>query len=85
MFGAVKLPKNIDIEEYKYPGFGIGFDRKFSIGNGFCRNCIIFGVDMRFTVHVNNMKKDILIPFEGPAEGLDGTTLTAEKNSINFF
>ena len=54
MFGAVKLTKNIDIDEYKYSGYGIGFDRKgtFSIGNGFGRNYIIFGVEMSSSVYV---------------------------------
>ena len=36
-------------------------------------------------VHVDDNKKDILILGQGPAEGLDDTTLTAEKDySINF-
>ena len=46
---------------------------------------IIFGVDMSSSVHVENKKKDILILGEGPTQGLDDTTLTAEKKrSINF-
>ena len=81
LFSAVSLTKNVDIDEYKYSGYRIGFDRKgkFSVGNGFGRNCIIFGVDMGFSEHVDNKKKDILILVEGPTQGLDGTTLTAEK------
>ena len=40
---------------------------------------------MAFSVHVDNKKKDDLILGEGPTQGLDGTTLTAEKlYSINF-
>ena len=40
---------------------------------------------MSSSVHVDNKKKDILILGEGPTQGLDGTTLTEEKNySINF-
>ena len=40
---------------------------------------------MSSSVHVNNKKKDILILGEGPTQGLDDTTLTAEKKySINF-
>ena len=35
---------------------------------------------MSFSVHVNNKKKDILILGEGPIQGLDDATLTAEKN-----
>ena len=39
---------------------------------------------MSSSVHVENKKKDILILGEGPAQGLDDTTLTAEKKySIN--
>ena len=40
---------------------------------------------MSSSVHVDNKKKDILILGEDPTQGLDGTTLTAEKKySINF-
>ena len=28
LFGAVKLTKNVDIDEYKYSEYGIGLDRK---------------------------------------------------------
>ena len=51
--------KNNDIDKYKYSGYGIGFDRKgmFSVGYGFGRNCIIFGLDMSSSVHVDNKKK----------------------------
>ena len=35
--------------------------------------------------HVDNKKKDISILGKGPTQGLDGTTLTAEKlHSVNF-
>ena len=48
LFGAVKLTKHADVDQYKYSGYGIGFDRKGffsdpSGGNG--RNVICFGVD----------------------------------------
>ena len=40
---------------------------------------------MSSSVHVDNKEKDILILYEGPAQGLDDTTLTAEaKYPINF-
>ena len=80
MLGAVKLTKNPDIDKCKYSGYGIGFDRKgkFSFGNGFGRNLIISGSDMSCSVHVDN-EKNILILGEGPIQGLDDTTLTAEK------
>ena len=87
MFSAVKLTKNPDIDKYKYSGYGVGFDRKgkFSFGDGFGRNVIIFGVEMSSSVHVDNNKKDILILGEGITQGLDDTALTTEKKySINF-
>ena len=91
LFGAVSLTKHADIDQYKYSGYGIGFDRKaeFSFGNGFDngfgRNCIIFGVDMSSSVHVDNKKKKFLILGKGPTQRLAGTILTAEKlYLINF-
>ena len=59
LFGAVSLTKHADIDQYKYSGYGIGFDRKgeFSFGtNGFGRNVILFGADMSSSVHANNKK-----------------------------
>ena len=36
-------------------------------------------------MHIDNKEKDILIPGEGPTQGLDDTTLTAEAiYPINF-
>ena len=40
---------------------------------------------MSSCVHIDNENKDIFILGEGPTQGLDDTTLTAEaKHSINF-
>ena len=45
---------------------------------------MIFEVDMSSSAHVGNNGKDILIVGEGPTQGLDNTTLTAEaKSPIN--
>ena len=60
LFGAVSLTKHVDIDQYKYSGYGIGFDRKgeFSFGsNGFGRNVIILGADISSSAHANNKKK----------------------------
>ena len=82
LFGEVTLTKNVDIDEYKYSGYGIEFDRKgeFSFDDGFGGIVIIFGVDMSSSVYIDNKKKDILILGEGPTQELDGIRLTAEKN-----
>ena len=60
LFGAVTLTKNVNIDRYGYSGYGIGFDRKGSFsfsGGGYGQNVLIFGVDMSFSVHVDNKKK----------------------------
>ena len=88
LFGSLKLTKNPDPDKYKYSGYIIGFDSRsqFSWTYGSMgRNIIIFGVDMSSSVHVGNKGKDILILGEGPIQGLDDTTLTAEATyPINF-
>ena len=87
LFGAVTLTKNVDIEKYRYSGYGIGFDRRSSFSfpsGGFGQNVIIFGADMSSSIHIDNKKKDILVLERGPTQGLE-STLTAEKMySINF-
>ena len=86
-FGAVSLTKHANIDQYKYSGYSIGFDRKaeFSFGNEFGGNCIIFGADMSSSVHVDKKEKDVLIPGKCPPQRLDGTELTAEKlHSTNY-
>ena len=87
LFGAVGLTKHIDIDEYKYPGYGIGFDRKgeFSFGrNGFGRNIIILVADVS-SVHANYRTKNILVLGKDFIQELDNTVIYAEKlYSINF-
>ena len=58
LFGAVSLTKHVDVDQYKYCGYGIGFNRKgeFSFDNVFSRKCIIFRKDMSSSVHANNKK-----------------------------
>ena len=88
LFGSVKLTKNTDLDKYKYPGYDIGFDSRseFLFADGsYRKNVIIFGADMSSSEHVDNKGTDILIFGEGPTQGLDDTTLTAEaKYAINF-
>ena len=61
LFGAVvTLTKNADIDKYGYSDYGIGFDRRgsfsFPVG-GFAQNILVFGVDMSFSVHIDNKKR----------------------------
>ena len=50
------MTKNVDIDQYKYSGYGIGFDRKgkFSFYNGYGRNVIIFGAYISSSPHIDN-------------------------------
>ena len=60
LFGAVSLTKNANISKCKYSCYGIGFERRSSFllpGDGFGRNVLIFGADMRSSVHVDNKKR----------------------------
>ena len=60
LFGAVSLTKSNDIDQYKFSGYSIGFNRKeeFPLGsNGFGRNVIILGADISSSVHANIKKK----------------------------
>ena len=56
MFGAAELTKHHDIDQYKYSGYGIGFDRKWisSLSNEIGRNLINFRVDMSSSPHIDS-------------------------------
>ena len=59
---------------------------EFSLADGSLgKNVIIFEADMSSPVHIVNKNKDISFLGEGPTQGSDDTTLTAEAQySINF-
>ena len=82
LFGAVNLTKNTDSDKYKYFWYGIGFDVNgilLSDGSGFGKNVIIIGTDMISSAHIDNRKKRYLDSCKGPTQGLDITTLIADK------
>ena len=86
MFGAVRLTKNADIDNYGYSGYGIGFDRRgrFSFPVcGFGSNVIIFGVDTSYSINADIKKKDILVLGKGPRQGLEHTRTAEKMYSIN--
>ena len=81
------MPKNDDIDKYKYSGYGIGFNRHGSFsfsGTGLGKNVIIFGVDMSSSRKIDNRKKDILILGKTPTQGLEHTLSAEKMYSINF-
>ena len=88
LFGAMQITKNADISKYKYKGYGICFDEgdsfsKGNISNG--KNVLIFGVDESSLVHANNKANNIYVMGDLFVQGINDTTLYAEKiYSQNF-
>ena len=88
LFGAMQITKNADTSKYKYKVYGICFDEGglFSIENiNDGRDVIIFGVHENSVIHSNNKANNIFIMGDGFAQGINDTTLYAEKMySRNF-
>ena len=89
LFGGVKITKNAaDTSKHKYERYRICFDEggTFSIGNiNNGRNVLIFGVHENSVTHSNNKANNIYIIGDGFVQGINDTTLYAEKiYSQNF-
>ena len=89
LFGDVKITKNAtDTSKHKYEGYGICFDEggtfnKGNISNG--RNVLIFGVHENSLTHATNKANNIYIIGDLFVQGINDTTLYAEKvYSQNF-
>ena len=88
LFGAVKVTKNSDVLKNKYEIYGICFDEggtftKGNISNG--KNVKIFGADMSFSIHANNRANNIYVLGDFLVQGVNGTSIYAEKiYSENF-
>ena len=89
LFGGVKITKNAtDTSQHKYEGYGICFDEggtfsKGNISNG--KNVLIFGVHENSLVHANNKANNIYVMGDLFVQGINDTTLYAEKiYSQNF-
>ena len=83
LFGGVKITKTApDTSKHKCKGYGICFDEggMFSMGNiNDGRNVLIFGVHESSLVHKNNKENNIFIIGDGFVQGINDTTLYAEK------
>ena len=88
LLGAMEITKNADTSKYNYKGYGICFDEggTFSMGNiNNGRNVLIVGVDESSVVHLNNKANNIYVMGDGIMQGINTTTLHAEKiYSQNF-
>ena len=95
LFGPSQITKNTDNSKNNYKGYGICFDERSQFGhtttegsrahttNG--RNVLIFGVDMSFSVHATNRANNIYVTGDGLTQGINDTTLYAEKNYYRNF
>ena len=82
----LNLTKDVDIDQYKYSRYDIGFDKKwfFSIGDEVYRNVIIIGVDMSSSSNIDSKKKDVLILGKGSTQELEHTLTAKKLYSVNF-
>ena len=83
LFAGVKITRNAtDTSKHKYEGYGICFDEggtfsKGGISNG--RNVLIFGVHENYLLHANNKANNIYVMGDVFVQGINDTTLYAEK------
>ena len=96
LFGAMQITKNAtDYDKNNYKGYGICFDERSEFGHTItegglahtadARNVLIFGADMRFSVHATNRANNIYLMGTGLTQGINDTTIYAEKNFYQNF
>ena len=96
LFGAMQITKNAtDSDKNNYKGYGICFDERSEFGHTItegghahtrdARNILIFGADMSFSVHKINRANHIYLMGTGLTQGINDTTIYAEKNFYRNF
>ena len=92
----MQITKNAtDSDKNNYKGYGICFDERSQFGhtiteNGVtytsnCRNVLIFGADMSFSVHATNKANHIYLMGDELTQGINDTTIYAEKKYFKNF
>ena len=88
LFGAMQITKNADTSKYNYKGYGICFDEGAQFGFAHttnARNVLIFGANMSSNTHTTNRVNHIYVMGRGFAQGINDTTIYAEKNFYRNF
>ena len=96
LFGAMQITKNAtDRDKNNYKRYGICFDKRSEFGHTItegghahateARNVLIFGADMSFSVHETNKANHIYLMGTGLTQGINDTTIYAEKNFYRNF
>ena len=92
----MQITKNAtDNSKNNYKGFGICFDERSEFGHTITVGCfthttdarkvLIFGADMNFSVHATNRANHIYLMGTGLTQGINDTTIYAEKNFYRNF
>ena len=95
LFGAMKITKNTNSSKNNYTGYGLSSDEGNEFGHtvkqgNFNRttnaiNVIIFGVDTSFSIQATNRANNIYVMGKGFTQGINDTTIYAEKLFHNNF
>ena len=96
LFGAIQITKNAtDNSKNNYKGYGICFDERSELGHTIteggrahttdARNVLIFGADMSFSIHATNRANHIYLMGTGLTQGINDTSIYAEKNFYRNF
>ena len=96
LFGAMQTTKNAtDNSKNNYKEYGICFDERSEFGHTItegghahttdARNILIFGAYMSFSVHATNRANHIYLMGTGLTQGINDTTIYAEKNFYRNF
>ena len=95
LFGAMKTTKNTDCSKNNYTGYGLCFDEGNAFGHTIregsfdhatnARNVLIFGADMSRSIHATNRANNIYVMGKGFVQGINDTTIYAEKNFYRNF
>ena len=81
------MTKNAGIDKYGYSGDGTVFNRRSSFSfpdSRFSQNVSFFGAGMSSSDHIDNKRKDILVPGIGPTQGLELSLTVKKMYSFNF-
>ena len=95
LFGAMKITKNTDSSKNNYTGYGLYFDEGGEFGHTVkqgnfnrvtnAKNVIIFGVDTSSSIHATNRANKIYVMGKKFIQGINDTTIYAEKLFHNNF
>ena len=95
LFSAIKITKNTDSSKNNYTGYGLFFDEGSEFGHTVregnfnrvtsAKNVILFRVDTSSSIHATNRSNNIYVMGEDFIQGINGTTIYAEKLFHNNF